>query len=117
MAKPRIWKMLGVWYCGQQITARLPRAPIFGSGSSPVEAYSGWVRTKWRYARFAARHRRHMRESMATVACPVDENRLRIQSQKALIDITAGNHAVRVGEERNIIQRAWDAIRHWGGGK
>lgn len=116
MAKrPHVWKLLGVWYCGQQITARVPRAPLFGSGDTPSEAYHSWVRAKWRHARFAAWYRRHMRES-TTVAWPVDENRLRIQSQKALTDLTADYHAGRVGGSRNVIQRAWDAIYRWGGG-
>lgn len=57
--RPRIWLLLGVWYCGvPHPVARVPLAPLFGSGSTPAAAYADWVRAKWRIGRSRVRFNR-----------------------------------------------------------
>ncbi|AEY69625.1 hypothetical protein PEp14_00036 [Erwinia phage PEp14] len=49
---PRLWQLLGVWYCGvPHPVTRVPLVPVFGSGSTPAEAYWDYVSTRWRTAR------------------------------------------------------------------
>ena len=60
---PRLWLLLGVWYCGvPHPIVRVPIPPVFGSGSTPAEAYADWVRTKWRTGRTTVRIHRNRQQ-------------------------------------------------------